>query len=115
MIRRPPRSTPLYSSAASDVYKRQIGTEFVFGRGHQVRFAPGSQLAGVGHADGRIRFSAEAAEGALAQVQRHRTRSTVIHARKSAGRASRDGGTGVLPIGEINLRPPARLARCKVK
>eukprot|EP00826_Nyctotherus_ovalis_P002207 TRINITY_DN1041_c0_g1_i8.p1 TRINITY_DN1041_c0_g1~~TRINITY_DN1041_c0_g1_i8.p1 ORF type:complete len:311 (+),score=46.97 TRINITY_DN1041_c0_g1_i8:25-933(+) len=26
MIRRPPRSTPLYSSAASDVYKRQVGT-----------------------------------------------------------------------------------------
>src|SRR5660398_50009 len=25
MIRRPPRSTPLYSSAASDVYKRQDG------------------------------------------------------------------------------------------
>ena len=25
MIRRPPRSTPLYSSAASDVYKRQAG------------------------------------------------------------------------------------------
>ena len=25
MIRRPPRSTPLYSSAASDVYKRQTG------------------------------------------------------------------------------------------
>src|SRR5660398_324287 len=25
MIRRPPRSTPLYSSAASDVYKRQLG------------------------------------------------------------------------------------------
>src|SRR5674476_1526429 len=24
MIRRPPRSTPLYSSAASDVYKRQL-------------------------------------------------------------------------------------------
>eukprot|EP00826_Nyctotherus_ovalis_P046667 TRINITY_DN5305_c0_g4_i2.p2 TRINITY_DN5305_c0_g4~~TRINITY_DN5305_c0_g4_i2.p2 ORF type:complete len:130 (+),score=21.10 TRINITY_DN5305_c0_g4_i2:23-391(+) len=28
MIRRPPRSTPLYSSAASDVYKRQV-YEFV--------------------------------------------------------------------------------------
>src|SRR5660397_114309 len=28
MIRRPPRSTPLYSSAASDVYKRQVH-EFV--------------------------------------------------------------------------------------
>ena len=26
MIRRPPRSTPLYSSAASDVYKRQLQT-----------------------------------------------------------------------------------------
>eukprot|EP00826_Nyctotherus_ovalis_P060367 TRINITY_DN8460_c0_g3_i1.p1 TRINITY_DN8460_c0_g3~~TRINITY_DN8460_c0_g3_i1.p1 ORF type:complete len:490 (-),score=143.26 TRINITY_DN8460_c0_g3_i1:83-1531(-) len=26
MIRRPPRSTPLYSSAASDVYKRQVST-----------------------------------------------------------------------------------------
>eukprot|EP00826_Nyctotherus_ovalis_P037277 TRINITY_DN3389_c0_g1_i14.p1 TRINITY_DN3389_c0_g1~~TRINITY_DN3389_c0_g1_i14.p1 ORF type:complete len:109 (-),score=20.45 TRINITY_DN3389_c0_g1_i14:142-447(-) len=26
MIRRPPRSTPLYSSAASDVYKRQVLT-----------------------------------------------------------------------------------------
>src|SRR5674476_492526 len=26
MIRRPPRSTPLYSSAASDVYKRQDHT-----------------------------------------------------------------------------------------
>src|SRR5660397_274459 len=26
MIRRPPRSTPLYSSAASDVYKRQDAT-----------------------------------------------------------------------------------------
>ena len=26
MIRRPPRSTPLYSSAASDVYKRQAST-----------------------------------------------------------------------------------------
>src|SRR5660397_274525 len=25
MIRRPTRSTPLYSSAASDVYKRQVG------------------------------------------------------------------------------------------
>src|SRR5665647_2851921 len=26
MIRRPPRSTPLYSSAASDVYKRQLNS-----------------------------------------------------------------------------------------
>src|SRR5660397_168450 len=30
MIRRPPRSTPLYSSAASDVYKRQLVDVDVF-------------------------------------------------------------------------------------
>src|SRR3546814_18981431 len=30
MIRRPPRSTPLYSSAASDVYKRQSAFQSVF-------------------------------------------------------------------------------------
>src|SRR5660398_331981 len=40
MIRRPPRSTPLYSSAASDVYKRQAYSVFsarVVGKtsGHQ--------------------------------------------------------------------------------
>ena len=29
MIRRPPRSTPLYSSAASDVYKRQVPADQV--------------------------------------------------------------------------------------
>eukprot|EP00826_Nyctotherus_ovalis_P065105 TRINITY_DN9561_c0_g3_i6.p1 TRINITY_DN9561_c0_g3~~TRINITY_DN9561_c0_g3_i6.p1 ORF type:complete len:124 (-),score=30.49 TRINITY_DN9561_c0_g3_i6:1035-1382(-) len=31
MIRRPPRSTPLYSSAASDVYKRQVSTQSTWG------------------------------------------------------------------------------------
>src|SRR5674476_495246 len=31
MIRRPPRSTPLYSSAASDVYKRQANTITISG------------------------------------------------------------------------------------
>src|SRR5660397_130558 len=36
LIRRPPRSTPLYSSAASDVYKRQA----------EIR-APAGTLAGV--------------------------------------------------------------------
>src|SRR5660397_258673 len=41
MIRRPARSTPLYSSAASDVYKRQLGVDvvalLVVGRGHAVQ------------------------------------------------------------------------------
>src|SRR5660397_111289 len=31
IIRRPPRSTPLYSSAASDVYKRQLFSWVVLG------------------------------------------------------------------------------------
>src|SRR5450759_6030199 len=37
MIRRPPRSTPLYSSAASDVYKRQ--TEDVGGKDAAAKMA----------------------------------------------------------------------------
>ena len=37
MIRRPPRSTPKPSSAASDVYKRQVLSEF--GISHEVRVA----------------------------------------------------------------------------
>ena len=41
MIRRPPRSTPLYSSAASDVYKRQL-------RGCIVRAADNSWTSGYG-------------------------------------------------------------------
>src|SRR5660397_286373 len=39
MIRRPPRSTPLYSSAASDVYKRQVPQR---PRGPQPQRLPGS-------------------------------------------------------------------------
>ena len=34
MIRRPPRSTPLYSSAASDVYKRQHGNYWIYCHAH---------------------------------------------------------------------------------
>ena len=42
MIRRPPRSTPLYSSAASDVYKRQpsfnISSNYTFKTGQEDTF-----------------------------------------------------------------------------
>src|SRR5665647_2103065 len=56
MIRRPPRSTPLYSSAASDVYKRQmrcdvlaIGTELLLGQIVDTNSSwIGEQLAAVG-------------------------------------------------------------------
>src|SRR5665647_2466560 len=41
MIRRPPRSTPLYSSAASDVYKRQPDAGVVFGGLGVVDVLPG--------------------------------------------------------------------------
>src|SRR5665647_101269 len=40
MIRRPPRSTPLYSSAASDVYKRQLRGSGKLLRG-EWQFGPG--------------------------------------------------------------------------
>ena len=36
MIRRPPRSTPTPSSAASDVYKRQV-TSYIGGEGHNLQ------------------------------------------------------------------------------
>src|SRR5674476_1156870 len=50
MIRRPPRSTPLYSSAASDVYKRQVlemintGSGKILASVRDVPMAAGAQL-----------------------------------------------------------------------
>src|SRR5660397_20388 len=41
MIRRPPRSTPLYSSAASDVYKRQVPSVLVRDRDEALRWLKG--------------------------------------------------------------------------
>src|SRR5660398_268970 len=54
MIRRPPRSTPLYSSAASDVYKRQV---------HEL--SPPNYI----HADARIAISCVWPERHEVQVQ----------------------------------------------
>src|SRR5450759_223268 len=45
MIRRPPRSTPLYSSAASDVYKRQ-GKARVADGAHGKKIAPVLRVGG---------------------------------------------------------------------
>src|SRR5660397_152052 len=50
MIRRPPRSTPLYSSAASDVYKRQ----------HRALVAASFPKE---HLGGRLRFSGAGGRG----------------------------------------------------
>ena len=54
MIRRPPRSTPLYSSAASDVYKRQeLGYErWREERGYGVRWRVESLFSAVKRAFG---------------------------------------------------------------
>ena len=66
MIRRPPRSTQSRSSAASDVYKRQLSpTSAIVGMGLDKsvalltdgRFSGGTQGAAIGH------ISPEAAEG----------------------------------------------------
>src|SRR5660398_172715 len=47
MIRRPPRSTPLYSSAASDVYKRQLLVGSLDERTHTRNLDELGGLAGV--------------------------------------------------------------------
>src|SRR5660397_271595 len=62
MIRRPPRSTPLYSSAASDVYKRQV--HHIADEGYcEERLYParttGDDADGPGRSDGGTRCVAE--------------------------------------------------------
>ena len=63
MIRRPPRSTQSRSSAASDVYKRQVDTP-----GH--RDFIGNMLAGIGGFDAVLLVIA-ADEGVSAQTREH--------------------------------------------
>src|SRR5660397_109289 len=59
MIRRPPRSTPLYSSAASDVYKRQTQTPI---EKQEIEIV---ERKGVGHPDSMADGFAEAVSRAL--------------------------------------------------
>ena len=54
MIRRPPRSTPLYSSAASDVYKRQV-VALVDDKPTKGTFFKGSKIKEVRHRHFNIR------------------------------------------------------------
>ena len=48
---------------------RAVALEAVAGAGHQVVAAARGAFAKVGHADGRVRVGAEAAEDALGQVE----------------------------------------------
>src|SRR5665647_3831356 len=50
MIRRPPRSTPLYSSAASDVYKRQPFFSGFYSKDSIIEAVELSHLPGAGFA-----------------------------------------------------------------
>src|SRR5665647_1969499 len=87
MIRRPPRSTPLYSSAASDVYKRQPGAR------------PGPR---------RCRPRRPGAYGVGPRVHR------MAHPQHRAGRALRPAGRPE-PAGRLDRRAarvPGREGRC---
>jgi hypothetical protein len=79
--------------------------------GYQILFTPGGQLAGACHPYGSIGLCAQAAKGALAEVQRQGARAGAVGARESAGRASRHGRACVLPMCEINLGSSPRLTR----
>ena len=48
MIRQPPKLTPLYSSAASDVYKRQDGQKYEIDRVIDIRPAYAAKAGGQG-------------------------------------------------------------------
>ena len=47
MMRRPPRSTPLYSSAASDVYKRQGSVTNALGYTYELRVIAATVIGGA--------------------------------------------------------------------
>ena len=62
MIRRPPRSTPLYSSAASDVYKRQLLLRASFSAPkvmHLLRCSPSVSHPDLQKFDGLLRTAIE--------------------------------------------------------
>ena len=67
MIRRPPRSTPLYSSAASDVYKRQV---LMIVTASAMAFAHGSNdvANAIGPMSAIISVASEGAIGAKSAV-----------------------------------------------
>src|SRR5665647_1496921 len=80
MIRRPPRSTPLYSSAASDVYKRQAVRrqeregQGGAGRGHLRYLRPQRLHLHARHPHRRRRERGPAGSGALSEHRREALR-----------------------------------------
>src|SRR5450759_239931 len=82
MMRRPPRSTPLYSSAASDVYKRQV------------RVAPPPRIPPVPWAriGSRIGFNIHALAGTDREVNDEISRRRIIRVGKAFIRQLRPNG-----------------------
>src|SRR5674476_777768 len=140
MIRRPPRSTPLYSSAASDVYKRQPGSRPERpsawgstrcrppGTGPAPRRCPPSRAPHPGAARRRPRTPARTAgtgRTTMPTSPRARCRRSSRPARRSPrsarrspwcplGRVASGVNTGPLGVFPPNGPAPASLAGCLV-
>src|SRR5660398_283210 len=108
MIRRPPRSTPLYSSAASDVYKRQAlklsdPGELIATIPLMLGFTPFDSVVVVGlTASGAMRpvLRADAADFAVVDCARDRSRVAATQlSRAGAGQAILVGFGGEIATG----------------
>src|SRR5450756_868840 len=98
MIRRPPRSTQSRSSAASDVYKRQLG---VLRR----------QAAAGGHVDDQLDLVGVRREGGRLAVDRHQRDVVEVHVMgNTAGDGSSPGAQPTPLAGEKARQWRGRLA-----
>src|SRR5660398_297913 len=106
MIRRPPRSTPLYSSAASDVYKRQgvlgkngSGTASHFGLTDKVDLIMGTFSKSLASLGGFI-----AADKETINYIKHNSRSLIFSASMTPASAA-----SVLAAIDIMVSEPERI------
>src|SRR5660397_192976 len=101
MIRRPPRSTPLYSSAASDVYKRQPETQI------EIRTDLGVFWADMGWREWRLLAEYDG----RAKYEANGSASEAVVQEKRRQEAIEACGWRVLRITKEDLRAPALLLR----
>ena len=87
-----------------------VGVETVGGGGNQLFAAVSGAFADVGHANGMVHLSAEAAEDALAEIEPSCALDVGVLVTDRAGGADVGGGAGVLPVGEIDLGTSARVS-----
>src|SRR5660398_132367 len=89
MIRRPPRSTPLYSSAASDVYKRQLEALLRHRDATRLRVTVEGLLKSVAD-DGRIHTTYSQTIAATGRLSSTEPNLQNVPIRTAAGRRIRD-------------------------